>query len=284
MLHSYDLFQVWKEPGVSDADVASSLKATFGIEVAGFESTLGVFMANLGTLSRHVTVHQGDITKMTWPGRPVELLFIDICKMEAVWKHMVAMFYRSLIPGHSIVIHQDWHHAMLPYIHIGQEAFAEYFEVVVRKADDSAAFRLVRRIPDRVIDDVALHGLPEEQQLALMDRVIARFEGESRFLRLSKAMLLMQIGRRDDASQLLHETSVNAGEAMTHEERRYFEGSLGAVTRAIEGPGLSKPEGWDESAYLAANDDAREAVERGVFESGLVHWSRHGRWMGRPLR
>lgn len=41
---------------------------------------------------------------------------------------------------------------------------------------------------------------------------------------------------------------------------------------------------WDEEEYLACNDDVRESVSRGMVESGLHHWLRHGQAEGRELR
>ncbi|WP_454742150.1 glycosyltransferase [Cupriavidus necator] len=41
---------------------------------------------------------------------------------------------------------------------------------------------------------------------------------------------------------------------------------------------------WDEEAYLACNDDVRDSVSRGLVESGLHHWLRHGQAERRELR
>ncbi|WP_051975420.1 glycosyltransferase [Cupriavidus necator] len=41
---------------------------------------------------------------------------------------------------------------------------------------------------------------------------------------------------------------------------------------------------WNEEAYLACNEDVRDSVSRGLFESGLQHWLRYGQAEGRELR
>jgi len=41
---------------------------------------------------------------------------------------------------------------------------------------------------------------------------------------------------------------------------------------------------WDEDAYLACNHDVRDSVSRGLVESGLHHWLRHGQAEGRELK
>ncbi|MGW5960936.1 hypothetical protein, partial [Methylorubrum thiocyanatum] len=168
-IHAFDLFEVWKEPGGSDEEMASLIRRDFGIEISGYESTLGIYTSNLGDLARYVTAYQGDILKKTWSGRPIEILFIDICKTLPVWKHVVSTFYPSLIPGISLVLHQDWHHPWLPYLHVGQEYMSDYFDIFEHKANDTAGWMIKDRIPDRVIDRVANFDFSLDEQLDLID-------------------------------------------------------------------------------------------------------------------
>ena len=71
----------------------------FNIDVGANESTLHLYMANLGDLARHIRIYRGDITAMRWCGRPIEIMFIDICKSLHIWRHMLKEFYVSLIPS-----------------------------------------------------------------------------------------------------------------------------------------------------------------------------------------
>lgn len=202
-LHAFDLFEVWHEQGQTDDEMALSLRNTFGLDIRPYESTLDIYMRNLGAFGRLVQVHKGDILKARWDGRPLEIFFIDICKTREIMKHLISSFYPSLIPGLSVVVHQDYHHPLLPFIHVAQERLNGYFEVVEPKANDSAAFRLVDRIPDRLLLEVAEYAYTEAEELRLMDAAVERMGAEGRHVQLAKVMLLREHRRFDEARALL---------------------------------------------------------------------------------
>jgi hypothetical protein len=284
-IHAYDLFQVWSEPGGTDAAMATWLEEVYRIKVAGYESTVGVYTGNLGPLARNVRIHPGDILQERWSGRPIEILFIDICKALPVWQHVLRIFFPSLINRVSLVVHQDWHHPWVPYLIVAQEALADYFELVVPKANDSTVFRLIDRIPERVLARVAAYEFSPEQERELMDRAIARFAevGQSRYLRLAKAELLRLHGLTDEASRVIHETVGYHGEEMTPEDRAWFEANATGVATRLELQALGDAPSGFEAAYLAKYPDVVPGVEAGVFRSGHHHWFRHGRWEGRRV-
>ncbi|MGE7154637.1 class I SAM-dependent methyltransferase [Methylorubrum rhodesianum] len=275
-LHSYDLFHLWTEPGVSQTDMSEFLKRTYGIDTAGQESTFHIYSRNLGALARHVRIHQGDILQEQWTGRPIEILFIDICKTRPIWQHVIRIFFKSLIPGVSIVVHQDWHHTALPYLHVAQEYMAEYFEILEPKADDSAAFRLIDRIPDNVIEAAAAYRFSNQEQIALVDRAIRRFEGSSRFLKLLKAELLRQQGQAREALAFVEDTYVGHGEAMTEQEQIYFagcvDGTATAAARDLARAGNTI--GFDASKYLARRPEVAADIASSKFDSAFHHYIR----------
>ena len=282
-IHAYDLFQVWSEPGGTDAQMAEWLRKAYGIEVAGYESTVGIYMQNLGALGRLVSVHQGDILKQSWSGRPIELMFVDICKVRSIWQHVVRSFFPSLIPGVSLVIHQDWHHPWLPYLHVGQEALADYFEIVVPKANDTAVFRLVDRIPERMIDRVANYEFTPEEEVELISRAVKRFADfrQARFVKLAKAELLRRYKRFDEASNIVHNAGFRFAEPMTADERPWFEVQAADLAARIEAEAMHEAPAGFEAGYLAHNPDVQAVISAGHLESGYHHWFRHGRWEGR---
>jgi hypothetical protein len=230
-------------------------------------------------------VHQGDILESRWSGRPIEILFLDVCITRDIWGHMLREYFPSLMPGVSLVVHQDWHHPFLPYLHVVQEFLADYFEVAAAKASDSAVFRLVDRIPDARLKEAAAYRFSPADELRLMDAAISRFEGNNRFLKLARAELLRLHSRYDEASEQVHRTYVFHGETMSQSESDYFGGFAGSTAARIEADDLSATlsgVGFDESGYLASNPDVRHAVEQGWMASGGQHWFRHGRWNGHP--
>jgi hypothetical protein len=206
---TYDLFELWREQESTDQFTAHELNRIFGLELRENEPTLRLYMANLGALARHVRIYRGDITFMTWCGRPIEILFLDICKSRRIWQHILKTFYPSLIPGISVVVHQDYHHPLLPFIHVAQERLSPYFEVVEVKAEDS----VVERIPERVLNEVAAYEFDYFTQVKLIDSAIARLRGQNRHLRIAKAQLLRQNGRVGEARILIDQLKQEVAEA-----------------------------------------------------------------------
>ena len=275
-IHSYDLFQLWTEPGVDKDAMSDFLYHTYGVETAGQESTFHLFSANLGQLARHVRIHQGNILDKGWSGRPIEILFIDICKTKEIWQHVIKTFFRSLIPGLSIIVHQDWHHAALPYLHVAQEYMADYFEIVEHKANDSAAFRLIDRIPDNVLDNAAAYNFSAVEQIALIDRVIERFAGRSRFLKLLKAEFLRRQGNPREALHLVEDTFDYHGESMSVDEAQYFAGNVDGVAMASSRDlaQITAAGNFDANIYIENRPDIIAALGTGRFENAFHHYIR----------
>ena len=282
-LHAYDLFEIWREQETSYKFMASELMRIFNISVADGESTLPIYMANVGALGRHIRINRGDITEMAWSGRPIEILFLDICKNRKVWKHVLRMFYPSLIPGLSIVVHQDYHHPLLPFIHIAQEFLADYFKVVDAKANDSATFLITDRVPDSALNEVCEYDFSFNDELKLMDRAIERFNGQAEHLKIAKCQLLRQNSQIKQARKLLDSLKANTA-AITQDPKiltyiGFIEGHLFRDESKTEQP----PDDFDENAYLAANPDVVRAVKRGAFLSGFHHWLQFGRNENREM-
>ena len=282
-LHAYDLFTVWREQETTDFYMATELKRIFDIDVGSNESTLQIYISNLGPLARHIKVHIGDITEKSWNGRPVEILFLDICKSKSIWQHILAKFYPSLIPGISVVIHQDYHHPLLPFIHVVQERLAPYFKIVESKADNSAVFLLTDRIPETVLKEVSGYDFTASQELKLMDHAIERLAEQSRHLKIAKCQLLRQHGRIVESRNLLDKLKQDIPNAT---EDPHFASYIECVETYLyrdESRTLDLPNGFDEVGYLSANPDVKQAVDIGYFESGFHHWLQHGRLAGRNM-
>ncbi|MDQ6869947.1 MAG: class I SAM-dependent methyltransferase [Pseudomonadota bacterium] len=282
-LHAYDLFTVWREQERSDQFMASELKRIFDIDVGTNESTLPIYFANLGPLARHIMVYPGDIMKKQWNSRPIEILFLDICKSKTILQHILSTFYPSLIPGISVVLHQDYHHPLLPFIHVAQERLAPYFQIVEAKADDTAAFLITDRIPEKVLNEVAQYDFTAAEEFKLMDQAIERLAGQNRHLKVAKCQLLRQRGRVAEGRELLEELKQDISNAADDPLFPAYIGFVEANLFRDEARLLGAPEGFDESEYLAANPDVKQAVTLGYFDSGFHHWLQCGRHAGRLL-
>lgn len=134
-----------------------------------------IFDANTAEFRGRVRLHDGDITAETWLGTPIELLFLDICKAWLLNDHCTQQFFPHLIPGHSLVVQQDFFHHREYWVILIMELLDEYFEYIGFVRWNTAVFRCVKalsreRIPDRLRD----LGLPELERL--LRRSIARHD------------------------------------------------------------------------------------------------------------
>jgi hypothetical protein len=108
-VHSYDRFRssraFWAKfmpdeplPEADDADL------------------LPVVRRHLAPWQDRVTLHVGDIGEKRWTGEPIEILSVDAAKGAAMADHVAAEFFRALVPGRSIVVHQDYLMAVQPWL------------------------------------------------------------------------------------------------------------------------------------------------------------------------
>ena len=141
LIHSYDLWEFWEDWG----------RFFPGKSFHHLEDIQGAFLNNLGSFKSMVIPYKGNICEAVWSGSPIEILFVDVAKSPETMEHIVNEFYPALIPGHSIVIHQDYVSAECPWIHAIQESLSSYFELVDSPDDSSVCFRLKRKIPKGVL-------------------------------------------------------------------------------------------------------------------------------------
>lgn len=59
-----------------------------------------------------------DLVKTGWNGDKIEFLLVDAMKKPGTAKVVLDKFYRSLIPGKSLIYHQDFDHYLTPWVHI----------------------------------------------------------------------------------------------------------------------------------------------------------------------
>lgn len=127
-----------------------------------------------------VDLHIGDIQQAHWPDRPIEVLFLDVIKTEGINRHVLESFFPYLIPGHSIVVQQDYFVDFLPFIKLSQESLASHFEFVCA-IGPSAAFRLTQAIPVKKLREAGkLDDLPQAERLQLLRNAEQRCVGSDR--------------------------------------------------------------------------------------------------------
>ncbi|WP_254070717.1 class I SAM-dependent methyltransferase [Acidisphaera sp. L21] len=133
------------------------------------ESTFWRFQQINQDYTNEIVPVPGDFLKMSWTGEPIEVLFVDLAKTWDLNTHVVTNFFPFLIPGHSLLIQQDYVHVGEPWIALTMEYLDEYFEFLYFIYGASAVYRLKAAIPKRVLE-TDLRTLP----LAEVDRLFER--------------------------------------------------------------------------------------------------------------
>lgn len=100
-----------------------------------------------------VEVHPGDLRRQDWIGKPIEFLLIDAMKSWELAGRIARVFYPHLVPGTSLVVHQDFAHDFTSWIHLLHYRFRDRF-VLHRDLPKSAStvFRLVEPVPPDLLD------------------------------------------------------------------------------------------------------------------------------------
>jgi hypothetical protein len=206
VIHSYDLFLV-------DYSAQTHYRELIGERALGAD-LLPVFETVVGDdLIGYVDVHRGDLLAQSWPGDPIDVLFVDVAKSWALCDHVGQEFFPSLVPGRSVVVQQDYVHEWLPWIHITMELLGDYFErVATVPGSPSVVFGCTRKIRPSDLPG-ALRDLPDERLDELFDRAVAPYTGEDRtILECARAVLLAELHGPDRALVHLDELAARTTE------------------------------------------------------------------------
>ena len=100
-----------------------------------------------------IKFHPGDLTQIGWDGGPIEFLFIDAMKSWELANSIIIHFFPHLIPGQSIVVHQDFSHFGTYWIHLVMYRLRDYFEPVKDIPKSwSLVFQYIKPIPDHLLN------------------------------------------------------------------------------------------------------------------------------------
>lgn len=139
-----------------------------------------------------VDFHKGDIRETGWPGGPVELLFIDAAKTPQTADVIAGVFMPHLIPGRSVVIHQDYQHWRQPWVPAQMELLAPCFELVGWCHKGTAVFRCTEPVtPERLVA-ARTTGLDDAALRRLLVQAIRRFPGRPQTTRLACTILALE--------------------------------------------------------------------------------------------
>lgn len=226
-IQCFDMFRVFDEIS------ADFIRSRLGESLAVGKSTRAIFDRQVAEVRDVLEVYEGDFHVVHWEPRPIEILMVDIAKSESLGRRVVEVFFPCLIPGRSIVIQQDYHHPWHPHIHVVMEYFADFFQIVAPRVDDSATFVLEKPIPKEMVQRAAAYEFTIDEQLDLMNRAVERLPvGDRHVVELARLRLR---SKRDDPSSLLEEFETivarNADKRDILSWQRYVEQMRGYIGR-----------------------------------------------------
>lgn len=100
---------------------------------------------------KYIHVVKADLTQSSWIEKPIEFLLVDAMKSWELLNAIQSIFYPFLIPGKSVVVHQDFSHYYTYWIHLLQYRFRNYFEFMQDISGGSAVFLYQKKIPAEML-------------------------------------------------------------------------------------------------------------------------------------
>jgi hypothetical protein len=154
LIRSYDEF-VWR----AYMDTVASGTTLEGKYRPG-DFFLDEFERRTSRWQQYIKAYPGDLAKVGWPGGPIEFLLIDVMKSWDAASGVVRNFFPSLMPGTSIILHQDFAHWYTSWIHPIHYRLRDYFEPLYDvPSSASMVFRLIRPLPKELLSQ---HWAPEQ--------------------------------------------------------------------------------------------------------------------------
>lgn len=138
-IHAYDLFvwEKWMNP----------YRTGCRKEYSPGESFLEEYKARTYSYSDLITIYPGDLQQIGWIGKPIEFLLVDAMKSWEMAEYIVERFYPSLLPGKSLLLHQDFKHYYTSWIHLIQYRLRDYFTFEMDIPNSSSVvFRLKKQV------------------------------------------------------------------------------------------------------------------------------------------
>ncbi len=174
-LHVYDLFE-----DAEDGYSARTIRGWYGEEAQpGPYDFQPHFERNTAAYRHLLQVHRGDVTAIGYGERQdIEILSIDIAKSPQLMHFVATEFFPRLMPGHSLVLHQDYLFAFQPWLVIAMELLSDLLERIYDVPTQSASVFVPRR---RIAADEVRRRLGEDpagyyrmEHLPLLYRAVER--------------------------------------------------------------------------------------------------------------
>jgi hypothetical protein len=170
-LHSYDRFLI-------DENNKERFLYRAGYPRFDGQDMFPIFCKHIEPFAGNVTARRGDVERHPWQGGPIEILFIDLAKTVATHNFVLDSFFKSLIPGRSIVVQQDYLHHQTPWLIATMEMLHPKLELVSWARHHSVLFFCREAVTDRDLQRVRYERLRQDEVVSLFLQARERFQFE----------------------------------------------------------------------------------------------------------
>lgn len=184
-LHAYDHFLIQEEQKPRFLTPA-------GIAPFKGKDMLPAVRELLAPWTDRLHLHKGDIRNSAAPEGAIEILFIDAAKTPETADVIAQRFMPSLIPGHSLVIQQDYLHWRQPWLPAQMELLAECFELVAWCRKGTAVFRCTAPVTQEILDLGRTVVLSDRDLVQLTLQAMTRFPQRIQRRRLACSVLAVE--------------------------------------------------------------------------------------------
>jgi len=169
VLESYDQF-------IADTIMAEKITSHYPkVRLRPGESFASIYTQNTQSVAHLQDLYIGDIgTALQTRSGPLEIVFLDVLKTQSLVGPVMRGTLPRMIPGHSVLIHQDFMHENLPWIHVSMGVLTAFFEHVITLPCCTVAFLNTKPVPEETLRRLdSLSKIPLSKQLSLFDSGVA---------------------------------------------------------------------------------------------------------------
>lgn len=195
-VHAYDLFEwaEWMNVCVEYTPLRGKYKEG--------DNFLQEFLDQTKPWKDLIKVYPGDLNQMVWqPDQSIEFLMIDAMKSWELLNSIVRIFFPALVPGLSLVSHQDFCHYFTVWIHLVMYRFKDYFEPICYVPEQTFVFKYLKPLPaEWMSKSYGFEDFSETEMAAAFDYSLSITPAQGKpNVAAAKAMLYFHLGDADQA-------------------------------------------------------------------------------------
>lgn len=219
-IRAFDAFR-WYE-GMDEAAAGARLAKSY---LPG-DDFVGEFRLRTEPYREIIDIRKGDLAEARWDGPPIEFLLVDAMKSFELANAIVRGFYPKLMPGTSLVMHQDFAHFFTVWIHLIQWRLRSFFEFDSEvPGSSSVVFRLTAPVPESLLGPFGFEDFSDSEAAEAIDYSLGLVSEEKHANILAAgAMYFVHTGRPEAALARLGEIG-----------KRGFQGGELDVVRRLAG-------------------------------------------------